>query len=109
MQKLALCEPAKLIQQHCKEPDGRVWDRIKTVLAYDENYSHLKIAHSLLLDDATICCQIGDCSKASKLSQENWGNESKLSDEQTLELIKSLSENISLYAKDICHCLQEKY
>ncbi len=39
---LTLMERQKLIVRHRKERDGRVRDRIKAVLAYDDGYSFPK-------------------------------------------------------------------
>ena len=44
-------EREKLLYRHRKERDKRICDRIKAVLAYDDGYSCLEIAHILLLDD----------------------------------------------------------
>ncbi len=46
----------KVILQKChkKECDGRIRDRIKAILAYDDGYTYSEIARSLLLDDETI-------------------------------------------------------
>lgn len=51
---LTSAERQKLMVRHRKERDGRVRDRIKAVLAYDDGYSYSEIARILLLDDETI-------------------------------------------------------
>lgn len=54
MQKiLTVEERRKLIKQHGHERDGKIRDRIKAVLAYDDGYSYSEIAKILLLDDTT--------------------------------------------------------
>ncbi|NKC13695.1 MAG: hypothetical protein GKR94_16360 [Gammaproteobacteria bacterium] len=47
-------ERHKLMKSHCKERDGRIRDRIKAVLAFDEGYNYSEISRILLLDDETI-------------------------------------------------------
>jgi predicted ArsR family transcriptional regulator len=53
-------EREKLVVRHRKERDGRIRDRIKAVLAYDDGYSYSEIAGILLLDDETIRRHIED-------------------------------------------------
>src|SRR6185437_3653491 len=92
----------KLIQRHRKERDGRIRDRIKAVLAYDDGYSYSEIARILLLDDETIRRHIDDYQREQKLKPSNGGSDSNLTDKETFELIKHLREITYLHAKDIC-------
>ena len=48
-QKLTTAERTGLQSQHKRERDGRVRDRIKAVLAYDDGYTYTEIARILLL------------------------------------------------------------
>jgi len=73
-------EKVKLIQRHRKERDGRTRDRIKAVLAYDDEYSYSEIARILSIDDETIRRHIADYLKEKKLSTSSGGSDSKLSD-----------------------------
>jgi predicted ArsR family transcriptional regulator len=68
--KLSVQEQANLKQRHRKERDGRIRDRIKAVLAYDQGYSYSEIARILLLDDETIRRHIEDYLKEKKLKPE---------------------------------------
>ncbi len=52
--RLTIQERFELKIPHKKERDGRVRDRIKAVLAYDDGYNYSEIAKILLLDDETI-------------------------------------------------------
>ena len=52
--RLTAQERADLQRRHKKERDGRIRDRIKAVLAYDDGYTYSEIARILLLDDETI-------------------------------------------------------
>ena len=49
--RLTTQERADLQKRHKKERDGRIRDRIKAVLAYDDGYMYSEIARLLLLDD----------------------------------------------------------
>lgn len=58
--KLTNQERSNLILLHRKERNGKIRDRIKAVLAYDEGYNYSEIAKILLLDDETIRRHIDD-------------------------------------------------
>src|SRR5579862_8044459 len=99
---LTSTEREKLIHRHRKERDGRVRDRIKAVLAYDDGYSYSEIAKILLLDDETIRRHIEDYLKNKKLNPENGGSTGKLNQAESRKLIEHLSDVTYLYVKDIC-------
>lgn len=100
--KLSAKERNDLISQHRKERDGKIRDRIKAVLAYDDGYSYSEISRILLLDDETIRRHIKDYFTQHKLAPENGGNGSYLSEAESLELKRHLQEVTYLYVKDIC-------
>jgi len=102
-------EREKLITRHRKERDGRVRDRIKAVLAYDDGYSYSEIARILLLDDETIRRHIDDYLKEEKVFTANGGSNSKLSDLETQKIISHLEEVTYLHVKDICQYVKRTY
>jgi transposase len=102
-------ERQELIQRHRKERDGRIRDRIKAVLAYDDDYSYSEIARILLLDDETIRRHIDDYQREQKLKPANGGSDSNLTDKETRELIEHLREVTYLHAKDICQYVLQTY
>ena len=102
-------ERQRLIVRHRKERDGRIRDRIKAVLAYDDGYSYSEIAHILLLDDETIRRHIDEYLKEKKLSTANGGSDGKLSDKETRELTEHLQAITYLYVKDICQYVWQIY
>jgi transposase len=106
---LTSTERQKLVVRHRKERDGRVRDRIKAVLAYDDGYSYSEISRILLLDDETIRRHIDDYQREKKLSTDNGGSDAKLSDKETRELMDHLQEVTYLYVKDICQYVWEIY
>src|SRR3990167_5007766 len=99
----------RLINRHRKERDKRVCDRIKAVLAYDDGYSYSEIARILLLDDETIRRHIDDYLKEEKLSTNNGGSDSKLSDKESCQLVDHLEQITYLYVKDICQYVKQEY
>lgn len=102
-------ERERLIQRHRKERDGRIRDRIKAVLAYDDGYSYSEIARILLFDDETIRRHIDDYQREQKLKPSNGGSDSNLTDKQTRELIEHLREITYLHVKDICQYVLKTY
>src|SRR5579871_3053991 len=99
----------KLIERHRKERDGRIRDRIKAVLAYDDGYSYSEIAHILLLDDETIRRHIDEYLQQQKLKAENGGSSGNLTDKEASKLIEHLQEITYLYVKDICQYVWKTY
>ncbi len=102
-------ERKSLIKQHRHERDGKVRDRIKAVLAYDDGYSYSEIAKILLLEDTTVGRHVEDYLKAEKLTLASGGSNSKLNEHETKELNKHLSEVTYLYVKDICAYVRKEY
>lgn len=107
--KLTITERKDLIARHRKEMDGRVRDRIKAVLAYDDGYTYAEIAKILLLDDETIRRHVDDYWREYKLSINNGGSDSKLGDREARELIEHLSDITYLYVKDICQYVKQRF
>ena len=94
-------ERTVLRNQHKKERDKRICDRIKAVLLYDDGWTLMQIAHALLLTDDAIRKHIKDYKSSKKLKPENGGSKEKLSFEQSKELTKHLHNHTYLYTKDI--------
>ena len=107
--KLTPREREKLINSHRKEREGKVRDRIKAVLAYDEGYSYSEIARILLLDDETIRRHIKDYFSQKKLAPENGGSASRLTPEQTEALKSHLQAHTYRYVKDICAYVKKHF
>jgi len=102
-------EREQLLARHRKEREKHTCDRIKAVLAYDDGYSYSEIARILLLDDATIKRHIDGYLHHQKLSIENGGSVSKLTEEEAQKLLSHLNEIIYLYVKDICLYVEKTY
>jgi transposase len=108
-QKLTKKEKQTLIQQHRLIREGKIRDRIKAVLAYDDGYSYSEIGRLLLLDDETIRRHVQDYWDEKKLAPSNGGSDSHLSVLSSQELIAHLSEKTYRYVKDICHYVKRQY
>lgn len=102
-------ERKKLIQQHRHERNGKVRDRIKAVIAYDDGYSYSEIARILLLEDTTVGRHVEDYLREKKLVVSSGGSDSKLTEQESKELCEHLSEVTYLYVKDICAYVRSQY
>jgi transposase len=98
-----------LIAEHRKERNGKIRDRIKAVLAYDDGYSYSEIAKILLLDDETIRRHIEDYYSYNKLDIASGGSQSKLTKIEAEKLISHLTEITYLYVKDICCYVKREF
>lgn len=94
-------EKANLRAAHKKERDGRIRDRIKAVLLYEEGWTQAQIAKALLIDGETVRRHIAEYNSQKKLKPVSGGSEEKLSAEQSRLLTEHLEQHIYLYVKDI--------
>lgn len=94
-------EKVQLKLQHKKERDGRIRDRIKAILLYDEGWSPKEIAKVLLISDEAIRNHIADYQTSKKLQPESGGSTEKLSKQQSLQLEAHLEKYTYLYVRDI--------
>lgn len=102
-------ERIDLLKRHKQERDGRIRDRIKAVLAFDDGYTYSEISRILLLDDETIRRHITTYFTKHKLRPENGGSIGYLNETQTADLTAHLQETTYLYVKNICAYVNEKY
>jgi transposase len=109
MKKFLNDERDQLTTQHRKEKNGRTRDRIKAVLMSDNGWTFKDIAEALLLDQETISRHVKDYKEEQKLSINTGGSESKLSSDQTVEIIKHLEEVTYLKVNEICIYVQDEY
>lgn len=102
---------AELLKRHRIERDGRVKDRIKVVLLYDDGWSCASIAEALFLSDEGVRKQLQDYidSEGKKLKPENGGSAALLNAAQTLELISHLETHLYAKVSDICCYAHEHY
>jgi len=72
-------ERDQLKNQHKKERDGRIRDRIKAVLLRDKGWTWMQISEVLLLSEEALRNHIKDYQASKKLKPENGGSKEKLS------------------------------
>jgi len=71
-------ERIRLLEQHKKERDKRVCDRIKAVLLYDKGWTYERIAEVLFISHEAVRQHVLDYEANRKLSPQNGGSSSKL-------------------------------
>jgi transposase len=93
-------EREQLKFQHRRERDGRIRDRIKAVLLYDEGWASKDIARVLLISDEAVRNHIEEYKTSKKLKPESGGSTEKLSADQSQKLEIHLQTYTYLYVKD---------
>lgn len=108
---LTLATRAELLNQHRRERDGRIKDRIKVVLLRDDGWSYASIAEALFLSEEGVRQQLMDYleSNGKKLKPENGGSASFLNEEQTQELVNHLEDHLYVKVSDICGYVHKTY
>src|SRR5271154_1824082 len=101
MNFLTNLEREQLKLHHRRERDGRIRDRIKAVLLYDEGWSPKDIARVLLISDEAVRNHIDEYKASKKLKPESGGAVGKLSADQAQKLAAHLQTHTYLYVKDI--------
>jgi transposase len=94
-------EREQLKLQHRRERDGRIRDRIKAVLLYDEGWTPKDIARVLLISDEAVRNHIDEYKASKKLKPESGGSIEKLTADQSKKLEVHLQTHTYLYVKDI--------
>jgi transposase len=101
MNFLSDSEREHLKLQHRRERDGRIRDRIKAVLLYDDGWTPKDIARVLLISDEAVRNHIDEYETSKKLKPESGGSTEKLSVDQSQKLEAHLQTHTYLYVKDI--------
>lgn len=99
----------QLEQLHDSTRDSRVCDRIKAVLLASEGWSQDMISQALRIHETTVRNHLADYILSEKLKPENGGSQSRLSDEQTAELIVHLTERTYHENKQIVAYVMERF
>lgn len=94
---------------HDSTRDGRVRDRIKAVLLASEGWSQSMISQALRIHESTVARHLSDYVLCEKLKPENGGSQSKLSAEQTVQLIEHLSKKIYFHVHQIIAYVQAEF
>ena len=106
---LTTAQKVELEARHKKERDGRIRDRIKAVLLFNESWTQIQIAQALRICPETVHDHLKDFMNDQKLKPENGGSESYLNQEQTVAIISHLEYKIYIKVSDICAYVQQLY
>ena len=98
-----------LEKQHKTERDGRVRDRLKAVLLHCEGWSQVDIAQALRIRPETVHDHLNDYQESKKLKPMNGGSVSRLSPQDTKNLVDHLQSNTYLKVRDICAYVQDQH
>jgi transposase len=107
--QLTQTQKIELEAQHRKERDSKVCDRIKAVLLSSEGWTQSQIAQALRIHETTVANHIREYLNQKKLKNESGGSSSKLTIEQTDELISHLEMNTYPNTKKIIGYVQKTY
>ena len=105
-------ERKDLRRQHRGEPERRYADRIKALLLWDEGWSFEEISHALLLDESTIRRYRTwyEAEGMERLLNDDWGgSESRLSEEQEVELIEYLDDHLCHTTSEVSEYVLERF
>lgn len=106
---LTSSEEQYLRTQHRLEKNRRVADRIKAVLLSHRGWTCQRIAEALLIDDETVATHIKEYKDSQKLHLNSGGSVSKLSAEQSEELVQHLCDHTYVRVGDICAYVLKTY
>lgn len=99
----------KLLNNHKKEKNRKVGDRIKAIILSDEGWRYRLISEALLIDEETASKHVEDYREKEKIKGESGGSESNLTNEQSNELIKHIEESLYLNSKNIRSYVEQKH
>lgn len=91
----------RLLNQHKKERDGRIKDRIKAVILRDDDWSLEAIAEALLISHEGVRQHLLDYVASGKLKPDNGGSEGFLNEEQTAALLAHLDAHLYVKVSEI--------
>ena len=102
-------EKQTLKSLHNTTRDGRVRDRIKSVIHASNGWSPEEIADALLIHENTVRQHLKEYAEEKKLKPENGGSISFLTEIQTRELVEYLTYNTYAHTHQICIHIQQTY
>jgi transposase len=106
---LTTLQRSSLLALHRKERDGRVRDRIKAVLLYDDGWTPPKIAEALLIEESAVRDHIKAYQKEERLTPGYKGSQPILTAEDSKVLSDHLESKIYVKIKDIQAHVKESF
>ena len=100
---------AALLRQHKQERDGRVRDRLKAVLLYDDGWGCAAIAEALFISEEAVRQHLRDYGASGKLAPENGGSSGFLNEVQTASLLSHLDARLYVKASEIAAHVHATY
>ena len=102
-------EKQALISRHSTTRDGRVRDRIKSVIHASNGLTPEEIADALLIHENTVRKHLKEYAEEQKLKPENGGSNSFLTEEQTRELMAHLTQTTYTHTHQSGTHIQQTY
>lgn len=102
-------QKSALESRHQNTRDVRECDRIKAVLLSSEDWSVSSIAQALRKSEFTVSRYLNDYLQKDKPRPENGGSESRLSSEQTQQLIDHICEHTYAHTHQIVAYIAERW
>lgn len=102
-------EKANLENQHKRERDRRIADRIKAVLLNSEGWSQVEISQALRIRPETVHDHLEDYKQSKKLKPENGGSEPHLPSDQAKALMDHLEAITYLKVEAICAYVKQTH
>lgn len=102
-------ERGSLLARHRKELDGRVRDRIKTILLFDEGWTFYQIAKALFINEDTARRYVESYTVDGSLEPKHKGSHPLLTAQETTLLSAHLETTTYLQAKEIRAYVRESF
>ena len=106
--KLTPQEKEKLEAIHAATLEGKKRDRLKAILLRSEGWTVPQIAQALRIHETSVTRHINDY-RSGKLAPCSGGSQSKLTKEQTAELIQHLTDHTYHYSHEIIRYIKKTY
>jgi transposase len=95
--------------KHRREHDRRIADRIKAVFLKDKGWTYRQISEALMIDEETASGYVEGYVEQNKLKHASGGSKSKLTVEQTQELISHLKAHTYVKVAEVCEYVFKVY
>ncbi len=99
----------ELLKLHRIERDGKIRDRIKSVLLSDDGWTYKAIAKVLFLDQETVSSYVNDYKSKNKLKNNSGGSQPRLSISETDALVVHIENTLYLDANEIRNYVGKTY
>jgi transposase len=98
-----------LLNQHRTEKNGKIRDRIKSVLLSDQGWTYRSISEALFLDEETISTHVREFRDKAKLRNNSGGSSANLSVEQSDSIVNHIESSLYLESNIIRLYVENTY